>query len=191
MKKQVTQWMAGGLAALLVLAGPISTAQARDKDWARAGKILTGLAIIGTIAALVEPAPAVVEQRTVYVEQPVYYTPPAGYPYYAPPAAPPAPAPSAYGPPPVPIAEVPVVQPYYAPTPVVVYETRYFQGRRMERCPRVSFRDTRYVPREIVLPYGAGMRLYQPGIRGHVATVQQWSPHNRSWVAVGSHPCIW
>jgi hypothetical protein len=61
----------------------------------------------------------------------------------------------------------------------------------MEGCPRVTFRNPRYLPREVVVSYGNGMRLYQPGIRGHLTYVQQWSPQQGIWLTVGRHPCMW
>ncbi len=205
-----------GLMLTAVIPQPV---RAGDEEWATAGKILTGLAVFQVLNNMLRPAQPyyVEEQRTVYVEQPVYmYAPPPAYtpaPVYAPPQgvyAPPAQqepvyAPQPYSggavPPPVPPQETPVVvqqpapvvvqQQTYVETPTVVYEVRYFEGRRMEGCPRVKFRNRNYQPREIVIPYGEGTRLYQPGIRGHVTYVQQWSGQQGAWVTVGRHPCMW
>lgn len=205
-KKSISVTMVG----LMLGAVLPQSVRAGDKEWATAGKILTGLAVFGALTSIAQPQPEpyYVEQRTVYVQQPVYmYAPPPVV--YAPTAYAPQPYPQAQSsgqvPPPVPYQEAPVVQQQYVQpqqqqyiqqqpyveTPTVVYETRYFQGRRMERCPRVVFRNRRYQPREIVIPYGAGTRLYQPGIRGHITYVQQWAPHQRAWVTVGNHPCMW
>jgi hypothetical protein len=222
MKKQMTRLMAAVMGGLFVTMSLVPSVRAGDQEWATAGKVLTGLAVFGALSSWARPDPYYYEQRTVYVDRPVYissppvvYAPPqqvyapqpqvyapqpqayAPQPQvYAPqPQAyapqPQAYAPQSYAPPPVPVQETPVVQPVYVQTPMVVYETRYFEGRRMERCPRVSFRDRRYAPSEIVVPYGQGLRLYQPGIRGHVTYVQQWSSNQGVWLTVGRHPCMW
>jgi hypothetical protein len=157
---------------------------------------LTGMVVLGAISSALQPQPyyepqTVYMDRTVYVDRPVYverpqYSPPPVY------TASPARGVVRVVPPP-PVQEQPTVVYQgveYVDTPVVTYETRYFEGRRMENCPRVTFRSTR-PPREIVMPYGYGRRLYQPGIRGHVTYVQEWRPQRGVWLSVGYHPCMW
>lgn len=195
MKRLSTGLMAVTMSLTLALAVP-RPVQAGDKEWAAAGKILTGLVVLGAISSAVQPQPYVEQQtvymdRTVYVDRPVYverpsYAPPPAY------TAPPARGMVRVVPPP-PVQEQPIVV-YQGvenvETPMVTYETRYFQGRRMEGCPRVSFRSAN-PPREIVMPYGYGRRLYQPGIRGHLSYVQEWSAQRGVWLSIGYHPCMW
>src|SRR5438128_10517959 len=95
------------LAALAVVAGGMQKASAGDREWATAGKILTGVVAGAVIARAVEPAP-------VYTYQPVtYYAPP-------PPPAPVyvQPAPVVFYAPPVCVRPAPVVV-YAAPPPPV------------------------------------------------------------------------
>jgi len=156
----------GGTLTLILAVGLAlpSPARAGDKEWARAGKVLTGLVVVGALTQAIHaapPPPVCVMERTVFVGPPVTWAPR----YDAGPAG-------------------------YDQNWTLTYETRYFQGRRMERCPRVRGRHG-HPPREIVLPYGHGRRLYQPGVRGHQAFIQQWSPRDGRWVVIGGHPSLW
>ncbi len=178
MKRNPIGTMALGIALAALLAAPRPVlARGHDRGWATAGKILTGMVILGAISQAVQPPPAYSyeTERTVYVERPVYVDR------------------TVYVERPAPVVQAPTVI-YdgvdYVETPVITYETRYYQGRRMEGCPRVYTRS-RHVPREIVIPHGHGRRLYQPGIRGHEAFVQEWSPHSKTWRVIGGHPSIW
>ena len=114
------------VAALAVARSGLPVAHAGDREWATAGKVLTGVAIGSVIARAFEPPrvyttayvapapvyvqapPQVIYQQTVVPPAPVYY-PPA--PVYV------APAPVYYQPAPVYVAPAPV---YYAPAPVYV-----------------------------------------------------------------------
>lgn len=197
MKKLFTRWIAGTMTGVLGLLFTAAPVKAGDQEWAVAGQILTGLAVFNVLHQLAQPPqyyyespPTVYVDRPVYIEQPVYYPQP-GYP-----------APTAVTPPPVPAQEQPMYAPTvytptryaptpYEPAPIITYETRYYEGRRMEGCPRIYYRDPSFAPREIMMPYGPGRRLYQPGIRGHAAYIQQWAPNQGVWVTVGTHPCLW
>jgi len=83
------------LAALALVAAGAQTASAGDREWATAGKILTGVVAGAVIARAIEPV-------YVYSTTPCYYTPP---PVYVQPA-------------PVVVYRAPVC---VQPAPVVVY----------------------------------------------------------------------
>ena len=114
---------------VLALAGAsLQTARAGDREWATAGKVLTGVAIAGLVVAAAGGAPCNV--NCAY-SAPVYCppsAPPCNY-YSAPPAAywPPAvvvqPAPVVYCPPPVVACGGPVVIRH--PRQFVRYEVRH------------------------------------------------------------------
>ncbi len=112
-------------------------AQAGDREWSLAGKVLTGVAAAHVLSHIIDPGP-----RVYYPPQPtvVYQTAPAPVVYVA--SAPVAPAAPAYAsapttavvyqtaPPPqvVYVAAPPV---YYAPAPVVIYPDGHrFYSRR-------------------------------------------------------------
>ena len=116
------------LTLVAVTAGGVQTVSAGDREWATAGKILTGLVAAQVISRAIEPAPVVYQARyypapPVYTQAPVYVTPPQPV-YYAPPQPVYAPAPVVvYAQPPVCMAP-PVYYPapqYYAPAPVVSF----------------------------------------------------------------------
>ena len=92
---------------VLALAGAsLQTARAGDREWATAGKVLTGVAIAGLVVAAAGGAPCNVNYA---------YSAPA----YCPPSAPPCnyyPAPPVYCPPAIVVQPAPVV---YCPPPVV------------------------------------------------------------------------
>ena len=104
----------------LVLAGlavqPV--AHAGDREWAVAGKVLTGIAAVGVISRLVEPAPTVVYQPAPVVYQTVVAAPPPPQVTYVP-AAPVATAAPVYVPAPAPAAPTTAV--VYQSAPSVVY----------------------------------------------------------------------
>jgi hypothetical protein len=95
------------LVAVAVLGASAHTAFAGDREWATAGKILTGVAVGAVIAKSLEPVPT-------YTYSPAYYPPPVVQvqpPVYVQPAP-------VYVPPPVYVQSAPV---YVRPAPVVVY----------------------------------------------------------------------
>ncbi len=111
---------------LLTLAGLMTAASvqpvlAGDREWATAGKVLTGVMAGSILARAFEPAP-----RVVYAPPPVYYTqtvvaaPPAPV-VVAAPANTIANAPVVQA---APVVGQPIVQPVYVqqPAPVVVYQ---------------------------------------------------------------------
>ena len=97
MKKILT-----GALLVAVVASAVPQAQAGDREWSTAGKVLTGVFAAGVLARAFEPAPTVVYQPApVYVQSApvVYQTAPT-----------------------VVYAQAPAVQTvYYAPAPVVYY----------------------------------------------------------------------
>ena len=96
------------VAAVLTFTGAqIQTAQAGEREWATAGKILTGVAIGAVIAGAVDSHAS---YSVTYSTGPAYYPPPRVV----------CPPPVVYAPPRV-VYSPPVV---YAPRPVVVYHPR-------------------------------------------------------------------
>lgn len=115
---------------------------AGDREWATAGKILTGLVIGGAVARAVEPVPVYQAPPVVYAPAPVYVAPQVTYAPVVAPApvvasAPvyvqPAPAPVVvYSPPPVYyVRPAPVY--YCAPAPVVSFRFGFGGGYRHHR----------------------------------------------------------
>ena len=102
---------------VLALAGAgLSSARAGDREWATAGKVLTGVAVAGLIVAASDG----------HAQYSVNYS--YGAPAYYPPAPPchyyPAPPPVVYCPPPAPrVVYCPPPVVYYAP-PVACYPAR-------------------------------------------------------------------
>ncbi|MFO1487326.1 MAG: hypothetical protein U1F65_02500 [Verrucomicrobiota bacterium] len=107
-----------GITILAVAAAGVQTAKAGDREWAVAGKVLTGLVIASAINHAIADDHC---HSTVYYQAPapVVYCPPPPRVVYAPAYCPPAPrivyAP-AYCPPPV-VYRAPAC---YEPAPVVV-----------------------------------------------------------------------
>lgn len=125
MKKLTT-----GLMVLAVTAALTQTARAGDREWATAGKVLTGVIAGAAIVHALQPQPT-----CVYTAPPVVYAPtPAPVVYApAPPAVVYAPAPVVYAPPPprVVVYAAPV---YLRPPPIVSvhfgmgYRHHHFRG---------------------------------------------------------------
>ena len=110
MKKLLTT-----VAALSLVAGGMQTASAGDREWATAGKILTGVVAGTVIARTLEPAP-------VYA-YPTYYPPPVPSTVFV------QPAPVVVYRPPVCVQAVPVVV-YGAPSPVVSFSIGFGHHHR-------------------------------------------------------------
>jgi hypothetical protein len=104
------------LAALTMLAGGAQNAAAGDREWATAGKILTGVVAGAVIAKAIEPAPA-------YSCAPV-----TGYAVAPPPAVYVQPAPVVVYPAPIYVRPAPVV--VCAPPPVVRFSIGFGGGWR-------------------------------------------------------------
>ena len=100
--------------ALAMAVGATTPARAGDREWAVAGKVLTGVVAAGVIAEAFRPAPPAPTTAIVYQTPPptVVYAPPPPTVVYAP-----APA-VVYAPAPPPPPQV--VYYYPAPAPVVV-----------------------------------------------------------------------
>lgn len=113
-----------GMTILAVAAAGIQSARAGDREWAVAGKVLTGLVVASAINHAI-----VAEARCA----PVCYVAPApcrsygyGYSYCPPPRVVYAP-PMCYAPAPVVVYRAPV---YYAPAPVFVFRGGHGGGYR-------------------------------------------------------------
>ena len=119
--------------------------RAGDREWAVAGKVLTGLAAASVVARVLDPAPCAATTAVVYQQPAVYVAPPPvvyAAPVVAPaPVAPPAPVYYAPAPAPVYYAPAPVVYaapapvyvapaPVYIPAPVFVHGYRHHPGFR-------------------------------------------------------------
>lgn len=115
-----------GLTVLALAASQTDRAMAGDREWAVAGKVLTGVVAAGVIAEAFRPAPVAATTAVVYQAPPptvVYAAPPPTVVYATPPPPPPAtvvyaPAPVVYAPAPVVYAPAPVY--YVRPAPVCV-----------------------------------------------------------------------
>jgi len=128
----VVATLALGLGAL------VPQTRAGDREWAVAGKVLTGVVAVGVLSRALDPAPrvattAVVYQQPVHVAPPpvvvspppVVYYPPPQVVYYAPP-------PQVIVSQPVYLAPAPVFVP--APQPVVIRHTHRRHGFRAGFC---------------------------------------------------------
>ena len=73
MKKALVMALTGSL--LVGLAGPAGQAQAGDREWAVAGKVLAGLVVLDALTAPRCPTPVVYQPAVVY-PAPVVYAPP-------------------------------------------------------------------------------------------------------------------
>jgi hypothetical protein len=107
------------LTGALVIAG-IQSARAGDREWAVAGKVLTGVVVASAISHAVQPAP--VYSAYSYSYAPAYAPCPPAYRYCPPP-------PVVYCPPPVVVYRAPV---YVAP-PVVNFRFALGGGHRHHR----------------------------------------------------------
>lgn len=112
------------LMTFVLASAGLRQASAGDREWATAGKVLTGVVAGAVIANALEPRPACVYTPT-YAYAPAYsYAPPPPPVIYAPaPTVVYAPAPVVYAPAPVVVYSPPPV--VYAPAPVVVYRPAY------------------------------------------------------------------
>lgn len=114
-----------GMSVLAVAAAGLQTARAGDREWAVAGKVLTGLVVASAITHAVAAEPRC---TTVYYAEPAprYYCPPPAPRFvYAPPVC--------YAPAPVVVYRAPV---YYAPAPVVSFRFGHDGGHRHGRHGR-------------------------------------------------------
>lgn len=127
--------------------------QAGQKEWATAGKILTGVVAASVIHQAMQP-------RVVYTH--------------------------------------PTSQRGYQRTDV--HTTTYRHTSRQPNRRTTTTRRTITYHRPPASPACSGQvivhvnrrtRLYQPRIHGHVAWVQNWCPHTRTWISVQHHPSIW
>jgi hypothetical protein len=133
------------LAMALGLGAMAPRAMAGDREWAVAGKVLTGLAAASVVSRILDPAPCAGTTAVVYQHPPVYVVaqpapvaPPAPVAYVAPPptvvyATPPV----VYAAPPVVYAAPPV---YIAPHPVVVPAPAFVHRPRWGFHGHVVFR---------------------------------------------------
>lgn len=129
-------WIAAATVTALALGHLGHEVRAGDREWAVAGKVLTGVVAAGVISRALEPAPCAPTTAVVYSAPPVYVAPttvvvPAPV-YYVPPPPVMMPAPVYYAAPPPPVV---VAAPVVVPAPV------HYHGVRPHRRVRghVSF----------------------------------------------------
>ena len=107
------------LATAALLAGGTQRATAGDREWATAGKILTGVVAGAVIASAIEPAPVYAYQSaTWYAPPPPAYVQPAPVVVYSAPVC-------------VPPAQVVVVGP---PRPIVSFSVGYHHRAHHRIC---------------------------------------------------------
>jgi hypothetical protein len=83
-KRNFMKTLMATLATAALLAGGTHRAAAGDREWATAGKTLTGVVAGAVIASAIEPAPACTYQpATWYVPPPLVYVQPAPVVVYA------------------------------------------------------------------------------------------------------------
>lgn len=116
-------------ATILAIAGAnLQTARAGDREWATAGKILTGV-VAGAVLASAVNAQPVTYSASYYGYHPPVYVHPAPVYTYCPPPPPPRvvvmPAPVVIAPSPVIVYRTPV---RIAPQPVVSVNLGYYSG---------------------------------------------------------------
>ena len=136
-------------------------AYAGQKEWATAGKILTGVVAATVIHQAMQPQ--VVHSRVVHVN----HAPPrhsgrvmqTRTTYRHPPT---------YG------------GTHYRRTTTTRRVTTYHRPVAVPVCSG-----------PVIMQIDTYTRLYQPRVRGHNAWVQNWCPHTRTWVSVQHHRSIW
>ncbi len=113
------------MTALTLLSSAVVPSRAGDREWAVAGKVLTGVVAAGVLAEAFRPAPVAPTTAVVYQAPPqvVYAPPPPTVVYVPAPPPPPPPAPTVvyYAAPPVAVYTSPVVvapSVYYHPAPI-------------------------------------------------------------------------
>ncbi len=143
------------LAMALGLGAVAPRTMAGDREWAVAGKVLTGLAAASVVSRILDPAPCAGTTAVVYQQPPVYVVAQPAPVVVAHPAVI-APAPVA---PPAPVA-------YAVPPPTVVYATPpvvYAAPPVVYAAPPV------YVaPYPVVVPAPAFVHRPRWGFHGHV-----------------------
>ena len=73
--KTVTRTMIGAVTAVALVGAGLPTTQAGDREWATAGKILTGVFAASVLSRVLDPAPHHVE-TTTYYQAPAIVAPP-------------------------------------------------------------------------------------------------------------------
>ncbi|MCF7838489.1 MAG: hypothetical protein K9N49_07645 [Candidatus Marinimicrobia bacterium] len=164
MKTRTMQWI--GCVALGALVGAIPpAAQAGQKEWATAGKILTGVVAYQALQGVLSPSHTerVTTTTVVHHPAPVYRARSVRTTTYRTRRAP------------LPYRHHPVPAPGYCPSP----------------APPVVIHHSYPPPAPITVYQSGHRRLYQPAVPGHPAFVQQWSPWENRWVTIQDHPSIW
>ena len=169
MKTMMAIGMAGVLAAAAVQP---QVCQAGQKEWATAGKILTGVVVAGILSDMCSTRTVTYTRSAVVAPAPVMHHRYVAASYVA---RPPCPVQSWA---PVSRCEQRVVE---CPPPVVEY-----------RPPVVVCAPPAPVRTEPIVVYTVdGQRLYQPAVHGHAAYVQVWSAVQGEWVSIREYPSIW
>jgi hypothetical protein len=158
MKQIIAVGMAGVLAAAVCVPRPATAGQ---KEWATAGKILTGVVVAGLLADACMARPAYV-QSEVTVTRPVYERRVVSTTYHPRPHC-----------------------TFVRPAPRVIVERQVV----VQAPPPPPPPPPRTEP--IVIYQADGRRLYQPPVHGHKAFIQVYSEMTGEWVSIKEHPSIW
>ena len=130
--KTISKSVMAVITALAIIAASHQSAYAGDREWATAGKVLTGVVAGAVLLKAFEPAP-------VYYQSTTYYSPPVVQ-VVAPPAVYIQPARVVMSPPPVLVQPAPIYVPavpvYVAPRPTVSFHFG-FGGHHHHHAPPV------------------------------------------------------
>ncbi len=170
-------------------------AQASDKEWATAGKVLAGLAAVAVVGQAARHYDSDSRyERTVYVRPESRYCPP----------------PVSYCPPPRRVFFVPSYRPvveyrtvqYVTPAPVVreiivqpapppPAEKVEIHNHYESAPPAAATPPTASDGDSVIVNIEEGRRLYQPKVRGAKAYLQVWSELEQKWLSVKEYPSIY
>jgi hypothetical protein len=165
-------------AALLLFALVTPQASASDEDWATAGKILAGVVGLGVL-------------HNAFSDGHNHYRSYRSTTYYSSNRSYPSCRSSSYS---------------YRPSYSYRYRPTTYYRTEVMRPVRAPVYHTTTVVREpapviapapplsqepVVVSLENGRRLYQPRIKGHVAYLQIYSEHSRSWVNLKEYPSLY
>lgn len=199
--KTTVKWTAG-LVAMIVTIAMLSPQPARagDREWATAGKILTGVVaanvLLNGLPYVFEPPSAPVVSNTVIrYENHGFRDRPSAHWGYAP-----APGCRMYRPPfrgyrsdrsrsnvDIYVCPEPVV---VASQPVSVIEYNDIP-KYDNSCESHSDYTIHVAANEVYIRISDYKRIYQPRVKGHKAYIQERPDINHSWLTKGEHPSIW
>ena len=140
-----------------------------DKDWARAGKILTGLAAFGIVNKVYSKKEARQKDRTdasCYTERVVYRQPAHTYRRHEPPP-----------------------RRYHHRT----RRPHHYKSHapRPYRAPRTTVYKAQEYDDQVIVDLEEGRRIFQERRHGATAYLQVWSDIREEWVSIQEYPSIW